>query len=152
MSQSITIAIPLEDNPRAILTSPNFQWANIRELSCTNSDLAPTEIMFRDPEGAWYISLSETKQRDELIIEYLDGDYDNEAFLEAIEDMVFLMVFFDDYERTRRLVELLFSNPSINAKNCWIDNDYGVILNGQVVLNSIERDPLWDWRTDKADR
>lgn len=96
--------------------------------------------------GVSYLTIDDMLPAEEVAEQYATNDELDEQFRREVGDKAFHLVTFNDFDLARRTLRRLLSAAE-RARDFWIDNDYSVVIRGDVVLARLSEDPDWDWRS-----
>jgi hypothetical protein len=143
MSQSIVLVCPATVSLEDIGASLSKRWSN-GELRFHRGRC---DLEVRDSSGAvLYVSIGQMMPTESVRSEYMNNEDVEEDVIASLPDSVFFHAVFNDYAFCRVVVQHLLLALIDHQHRIWIDNDYGLLIRADVVLEKLGADPSWDWR------
>jgi len=144
MSQSIVLIGP------SGMTLESLHGLLAGEYGCSMVQPTPgseqLHIEDHSSTGVSYLTIDELGPIEDVRNDYATNDELDEQFRREVGDKAFHLVTFNDFDLARRVVRRLLSAVAQGARDYWIDNDYSVVIRGDVALAGMTEDPDWDWR------
>jgi hypothetical protein len=135
MSQSITLATPASIS---LIT-----LASGLPETLDKKAMFEGEVQLGDASG--YVTISSVRNTQAVADEYKSHEDLEETFRKGLHDKVFYRIYYNDVTLLRTSLAAILQAIGPLVSDCWIDTDYGSVIQGVVFANQL-RDPSWDWR------
>lgn len=144
MSQSIVLVFPAAVTIERIGEILSNRWSH-DEL---RSHRGRWDLQVCDSGGATlYVSIGQLTPTEDVRSEYMQNEDVEEAFIASLPGSLFFHVVFNDYAFCSVVVNHLLLALIEHRHRIWLDNDYGLLIRADAVLERFRMDPGWDWRS-----
>jgi hypothetical protein len=93
-----------------------------------------------------WVSINPTGNPDDAIDWYRGSEELDPDFQEALINSTFFTISFTDFSLVKSVVTEILGKLSGCLNQCWVDDDYGHILKGNIFLTNALNIANWDWR------
>jgi hypothetical protein len=144
MSQSVVLVCPAAVTIERIGEILSNRWAD-DELRFHRGrwDLEVRE----SSEATLYVSIGQMTPTEVIRSEYMENEGVEEDVIASLTGSVFFHAVFNDYIFCSVVVRYLLLALIDHQHRIWIDNDYGLLIRADAVLERLRADPSWDWRS-----
>jgi hypothetical protein len=143
MSQSVVLICPATVSIEDIGAILSKRWTK-EELRCHRGRY---DLEVRDSSGAaLYVSIGQMTPTEGVRSEYMSNEDVGEDVIASLPDSVFFHALFNDYAFCSIVLHHVLLALIDHQQRIWIDNDYGVLIRADLVLEKLGSDSSWDWR------
>ncbi len=142
MSQCIILICPKSLNQNNLFET----ITDILKPCDITTSVYPPEIQVHEINRNWYVIVEEMSDRVGLIDDYKSNTLLNGIFRRNVDNYIFYWIRFNNFIIVNEMMCNLLKAFTNMIDDIWIDNDYGVVINGNDVLSILKQNINWDWR------
>lgn len=141
MSKSITLICPQSIDVDSIKSVLEVKFSDLRIINRSNECYIDTNFQGENENQSKYVSISIDKALDYIAIDdYLDFDNVSEEFKEELIESNFIHISYNCIAFCQDILKEILSSFEDLIKKIWVDNDYGKIIPGNIILDELKND------------